>query len=53
MNKWFVKIINLSVPKLGVLCALAGVNPRVRAFQIPSRLHGAIFASHQSLKAQA
>ncbi len=35
---WFVKIINLSVPKLGVLCALAGVNPRVRAFQINANL---------------
>jgi hypothetical protein len=31
------KIINLSVPKLGVLCALAGINPRVRVFQINAK----------------
>ena len=37
MNRMVCKIINLSVPKLGVLCALAGVNPRVRAFQINAK----------------
>jgi hypothetical protein len=37
MNRMVCKIINLSVPKLGVLCALAGVNPRVRVFQINAK----------------
>ena len=37
MNRMVCKIINLSVPRLGVLCPLAGVNPRVRAFQINAK----------------
>jgi len=43
---------NLSLPsELGVLCALAGVNPRVRAFQITGRFaHAAQIITDSSAK---